>query len=291
MNNKLKINFNKKKLKNWKFWFKFFFAWFIFSILIYCYIDGIRNIELIKEADKTKTWVTITNGKTIIDYAGYTDWTISFFTFQSNLLIAIWFLFGAIYHNQKNKIWILKPYTSIALTVYITLTCLVANLYLLPLGLISNNITNNDNSGTISGSILKQILIQETLHFLIPLVTIVYLCLFYEFEKKELKDYQDLFTKKTISISLYPMLYSIYALLRGELLYRSNKPYSVQYPYFFFYIHQNGGKNYHNPYPLKGINIDGISWFFITLVIFFIIILAFSILYLFALKKRAQKYK
>lgn len=125
----------------------------------------------------------------------------SYFTILTNLLVAVYFTIKAV-GNSSNKIPLKQqPGTLTAVTVYITVVGLVYQLVL---------------RQTWSPTGLQKI-VDELLHSVIPVIVILY---WYFYEKKSLVKF-----KQIPQWLLYPLLYLIYILIRGN--------FSDFYPYPF----------------------------------------------------------
>lgn len=262
-------------LKDWKFWFKLLFGLSILGCLIWQYTTGMLGID--KPNSKGEyLWAfqNITNdGNTTInyDYSGFTVYFFSFFTIQSNLLVAIWFLAAAFTHSNEGKNFFTRHYFSIGVATYISITSLIFNFVLLPPAISQNQVSGWGATGWIQN---------EWLHTFGPIALVLYVVLF--LNKDEILDNKTFWKLKNWKYILYPLCYGVYILIRGELRYRSGKMAATQYPYFFLEIHKNGGDA---GYPIKGLPIPGWVWFIIVVIIIAAISLGFATLYNFAANK------
>ncbi len=134
----------------------------------------------------------------------------SFFTIQSNILVAICFTFLWLKPKSKLGILFLNVKNVTAITLYITIVGLVYNVILrflwAPLGL--------------------QKIVDEVLHLVIPILVLVYWFLFVD---KKLLVFKNIF-----SWLIFPFLYLVYTLIRGHFF--------QFYPYPFVDVIQLGYK-------------------------------------------------
>jgi hypothetical protein len=134
----------------------------------------------------------------------------SFFTIQSNILVAICFTFLWLKPNSKLGIFFSNPKNNSAITLYITIVGLVYNAILrflwAPLGL--------------------QKIVDEVLHLVIPILVLVYWFLFVD---KKLLVFKNIFPWL-----IFPFLYLVYTLIRGHFF--------QFYPYPFVDVIQLGYK-------------------------------------------------
>ena len=125
----------------------------------------------------------------------------SYFTILTNLLVAICFTY--LYFNKESRIktWFSKAKTLKAINVYILVVGLIYNLVLRPL---------REAKGL-------EILADELLHAVVPLLFIIFWVFFVEKSRLKWKD--------AFAWLIYPFVYLIYSLIRGAII--------KQYPYFF----------------------------------------------------------
>ena len=125
----------------------------------------------------------------------------SYFTILTNLLVAICFTY--LYFNKESKIntWFSNPKTLTAINVYILVVGLIYNLVLRRL---------REAKGL-------EILADELLHAVVPLLFMIFWIFFVE--KSRLK------WKNAFAWLIYPFVYLVYSLIRGAII--------KQYPYFF----------------------------------------------------------
>lgn len=128
----------------------------------------------------------------------------SFFTILTNLLVAIYFTLVTLKSKSSSLSVLHKPGTLTAITTYITIVGLVYQIILRhlwqPKGL--------------------QIIVDELLHTLIPLIVIIY---WYLYENKSLVTYKNI--PKWL---IYPLIYLVCILIRGK--------FSNFYPYPFINV-------------------------------------------------------
>lgn len=124
----------------------------------------------------------------------------SFFTILTNTIVAIYFTSLLIAENRRPKL-IDRPGTLTAITVYITVVCLIYQIVL-------RHIWNPQG---------LQMIVDELLHTIIPLLVII---VWYLYEIKAEIQYRQIF-----AWLIYPLVYMIYIFARGY--------YSKFYPYPF----------------------------------------------------------
>ena len=118
---------------------------------------------------------------------------LSFFTILTNLLVTLSLSILVISPNSRLGIFFSKPSTITLIAVYITIVGLVYNLVLRPL-------TNPEGLDQIA---------DELLHLVIPVLFFLYWLM--------IVSKGSLNWKYLISGSIYPLVYSIYTLIRGTL--------------------------------------------------------------------------
>jgi hypothetical protein len=298
---KLKTHF-KAYYTDWRFWYKVFFAVWSSCMVLYSILYGWIHIDetmlQTKDAagkvasEKPLYGVYDETGALIgYNYWEYFIYTFTFFTCQSNILVMIWFITAAIFHTKEGETGILKANFSIAVAVYITMTCLIAMVYMLPLALIVASISDGASAAAnpMGGTgVVDQanggmaIFMQLSLHLFIPIGTVIYVTLF--LRKAKIMTTKQYMQQMWWRIALYPICYSVMVLISGSLLNAAGAPYILQYPYFFFYVWQNGQPQPAgiSRWPLDGIPIPGYAWTIISLIIMFSIVLGFSVCYNYA---------
>ncbi|QHX36732.1 Pr6Pr family membrane protein [Spiroplasma sp. BIUS-1] len=258
----------ESKLRDWRFWYKL-----LAGILVLIGITMNLSVELISLSDSTpedlrwSVWhTTYGSGETGIDYAGYLGNFFSYFTIQTNILVAIWFFAAAFSHKQEGLNFITKSKISYAVATYITITCLIYNFLLLPTTLSMSKTGMDALTWTH----------QQILHTVVPILMVLYVCFFI---KRDKTPTTKVFIKNNWWIyMIYPLLYGVFALIRGEMRYISDKPVSTQYPYFFLNIHLNG-KYGPDDYPIPGLSIPGWAWFLIAMSLVTFIAIGFSAIF------------
>lgn len=130
----------------------------------------------------------------------------SYFTILTNLIVAVYFTFQIFNRNPDKKSGILT-----AITVYILIVGLIYQIIL--------RSTWNPTG--------MQKLVDELLHTIIPVLVVIY---WYLFENKTSLNYRHI-----LKWSIYPLLYLIYILIRGN--------FSGFYPYPFINVSEIGFTN------------------------------------------------
>lgn len=148
----------------------------------------------------------------------------SFFTTQSNYLVAIYFATFLYYLHFKRTMPIFQ--VRLAVTVYITITMIV-----FWVGLF-NQVQHIDQY-TIYNWISTM-----TLHLLMPIIMIASFVITSGKEKVAIKKWHHNYLWL---ITIYPAVYSIVILIRGHFRSLDGKPSDTWYPYFFFNIQQDYG--------------------------------------------------
>lgn len=148
----------------------------------------------------------------------------SFFTTQSNYLVAIYFAMFMYYSHFKKTLPIFQ--VRLAVTVYITITMIV-----FWLGIFTQ--AQDINQYTIYKWINTMIL-----HTVMPIIMIANFVLTSGKEEIIIKKWHHNYLWL---IALYPAVYSIVVLIRGHLRFLDQKPSETWYPYFFFNINQPYG--------------------------------------------------
>ncbi len=151
-------------------------------------------------------YINITSG--VANIAELVIRYFSFFTILTNLLVAICCTNIVFAPQKKSGIFFLKPQTLTAITVYILIVGIIYNIILRflwqPVGL--------------------QKIVDELLHSVIPVLFLLYW--WFAVNKRDLK------WKQIISWLIYPLVYLIYILIRGN--------FSGFYPYPFVNVKQLG---------------------------------------------------
>ncbi|MBD1394498.1 Pr6Pr family membrane protein [Mucilaginibacter glaciei] len=174
----------------------------------------------------------LANGRTL---AGSLVEFFSFFTIQSNLLVAISLFITSVTPIRKNQFFN-QPSVVTAITVYISIVSLVYNLLL-------SQLANYKGMAKLG---------DELVHLIVPVLVIVY------WLTAVLKD--KITWKDTIRWLWYPAAYLVYIFIRGAL--------SGFYPYFFLDAAKFG-------YPKVLVNIVVLMLVFFCFSIFYVAIARF----------------
>lgn len=210
-------------LKDWKFYFKLLFGLYITAVLLYDYLSPLFNgitVPISQQTDPaTSNWRWFIN-----DYGDYSFNFLSFFTTQSNILVALWMIFGAVFWQKegKNTSRILNVYTSLAITTYISITGVVYNAILLPV-----NVPTGAN----------QWFIEMSLHTLSPILMLVYFLFFMKKENELLLKTKEFIKTKIWFFFIYPIIWITVMMIRGEFRHHAHKAWPYQY--FFMDVHQS----------------------------------------------------
>lgn len=253
----------KDYLKDWRFYFKLFFGLFFLAVLLYHWLNPIINGIYLTDEQKAeaRNWEWF-----IQDKGDYTLNFLSYFTIQTNIMVALWLILSALFHDQEGKQtskWF-NNYMALAVTTYITITFVVFNTMLLPR--LLNRV----------GFFFWFTLIIE--HILVPIVMIVYYLFFMKKEKTTVLATKAYLNKYLIVYYFYPLFWLIIMLIRGEFRYHAGK--AIPYQYFFINVHSA-------TYGLPG-------WLWLIIAMFIVGILIFGISTLFnlvAYKSQGQQTK
>lgn len=252
----------KSYLTDWKFYFKLLFGLFLTSVLLYNWLSPLINGITVTDDDK----VGAPNWEWFIqDKGDYTLNFLSYFTIQTNIFVALWFVLSAIFHNQEGKKtskWF-GPYMALGVTTFITITGVIYNTMLLP--------TQIDRTGFYFWftSCVE--------HMVTPIVMIVYFLAFMNKEKGSVLPTKEFLTKKLWMFYLYPVIWVLVMLIRGEFRYQAGKVYAYQY--FFINIHK------------ESYGLAGWAWLIIAVVLIFLIVLGVTFLYNWIIFKQQGKTK
>lgn len=198
---------------------------------------------------------------------------LSFFTYQSNFIIGIWFLIAAIYHKQKNRL-IDNANVLLAVTAYISITCFVYVVILFPGFFISKTEFE-----------LEDIITGPYFHILTPLLLIVYSIIYC---KKLPFHHQQYYPKQLLFYFIYPWVYCIYLVLRVVIFMNvsalKDVPFSIVYPYLPITKSARVVRD-----EILGGNLDNLFF----LIIFFLVVqclfVIFNFLYFIIFKKIAKR--
>lgn len=196
----------------------------------------------------------------------------SFFTFQSNFIIGIWFLVAAIYHQQKNRLLDNQKLT-IAVTAYISVTCFIYTTILFPGLFISHQSIKTED--LVTGPYF---------HLLNPILMIVYSLTHVQSFKITAKSY---YSKGFWLYLIYPLLYILFLLFRIVLYLNvpslKNVPFYIVYPYFVVLNPNQDISTITMPSTTDFIFIG------VFLLIAVLLFSAFNAIYFFSFKKLGQK--
>lgn len=241
----IKMELKNKIYREWKFWYKLICGIVLILTIIFAgWLNGILDMDYIINATKIKDKVAqkganfssafltgealdtaINNYKK--DWGDYSLNFFAFFTVQSNLAIAIWFLYAAIAHKKEGKTKLLGNTTVLLLATYIGITAIVYNTMILPFSDVKDAVRWFFNIIT---------------HMLMPVLYIIYVIFFFHREEK-LVDTK-LFVKKQLPLFyIYPAVWSVITVIRGIFRHKASKLF--QFPYFFIDF-------YHDHYGIKG---------------------------------------
>ncbi|MBE4704163.1 Pr6Pr family membrane protein [Spiroplasma platyhelix] len=152
----------------------------------------------------------------------------SFFTTQTNYLVVI-YLFFTLLAERLDKKFKVNFHLLLAITVYITVT-----MFVFWTGLIGDILeAGTQNYWSQAYAWIKTIV----LHFIIPVIMIVYFVLISGKNQISYKTYYKLYIWL---ILVYPVLYLTAVMIRGDLRYQQGYRGSSCFPYFFLNYHQNG---------------------------------------------------
>ncbi|MBE4704087.1 Pr6Pr family membrane protein [Spiroplasma platyhelix] len=252
----------KSYLTDWKFYFKLIFSLFFIATLLYNWLNPLINGITVSDAEKeiAPNWEWF-----IQDKGDYTLNFFSYFTIQTNIFVALWFLLSAIFHSQEGKKtskWF-GPYMALGVTTFITITGLIYNTMLLPTQI---NITGFSFWFT---SVVE--------HMIVPIVMIVYFLAFMNKEKGSVLETKKFLKEKLVIFYVYPIVWLVTMLIRGEFRYNAGKAFAYQY--FFINIHT------------KSYGLAGWAWLIIALVLIGLIVLGFTTLYNWIIYKQQGKNK
>ncbi|QHX35776.1 hypothetical protein STIUS_v1c02210 [Spiroplasma sp. TIUS-1] len=259
-----KSNVNKF-IKDWKFWFKLATMILIFVAIIWDLVVNISN--------PAKEWIyeykpENNEGEPTIIYnsTGAALSYLSFFTVQSNLLVAFWLMISLIKQEGDHKLLTTK--VSIFVATYITITMLIFNLVLLPELCISEPKTSDIHPSNWKGTTWFK---QMTLHLVGPLLFIFYILFFMKTD--EAKGTKEFLKNDSLKVMYYPIVYGIYILIRAEIRIAMGMPTTgtSTYPYFFMNLRE--------------------SWYFFIMIVFILIglCIGLSTLYNLIISKRINQ--
>ncbi|MBE4704406.1 hypothetical protein [Spiroplasma platyhelix] len=196
----------------------------------------------------------------------------SFFTFQSNFIVGVWFLVAAIYHKQKNHLLDNQKLT-LAVTSYISVTCFVYVVILFPGFFISHQTLTTEE--WITGPYF---------HLLNPALMIAYSLTHVQAIKLSAKSY---YSKYFFFYLIYPLLYILYLIFR-IVLYRNvailkDVPFYIVYPYFVVLNPDQDIAKVTVP------ETNDLIFIGVFLLVALILFAGFNLIYFFSFKKMTQR--
>ncbi|WP_381414951.1 hypothetical protein NPX79_02935 [Spiroplasma endosymbiont of Anurida maritima] len=279
---------NKKEKFNLdlRFLVKLFGFLIPFIATVMLYINGLLDLKNIKELgpDTVGGWNTTpeTWNAYSRDLGDFSFNFFSYFTIITNMFVMFWFLIsmigwkneGLCNHNKKCyaiSCRILGFNSTTFVTTYITITMIIYMLMLLPL---------EPPVGAINwaGSMMH--------HLVTPIIMIIYYVCFYIKPKFlaskniEVKSTKEFFKKDIFLVIIFPILWGVIMMVRGEFRHYSQKPF--QYQYFFMYIRRSGAD--------MPANLPGWAWFIIAFSAVVAIIVAGTAVYITLTNKGLKKY-
>lgn len=237
--------------KDWRFYFKLGFGLLFTITLLYGWLSPIINGITVSDSQKKDainwSWFVQDKGDFSLNY-------LSFFTIQTNILVALWFVFGTIFHNREGKSdsrWFGHCMT-LGITTFITITGIIFNTMLLPA-------MYKDIHGFYGWftNVIE--------HMVCPLVAIIYFVFFMNRNKTAILATKPFWKKYLWRYYVYPIIWAIIMLIRGEFRYNAGKAWDYQY--FFLNVHKTS------------FGIPGVIWLLIVIVFISIIIFAVSTLF------------
>jgi len=252
----------RHQLTNWKWWYKIIGFLLALGGLVTLLVSGILNIhrEFDLEGINLRWEIYDRDGNRFWDYDSSTLMYFSYFTTQTNILVMIWFLIAVIKPQQEGKGRLLSYTGTLLIATYISITSIVWLTILLP-GMIVSKIQRPSYEWPAS----------VLLHLIVPVMFVLYFTLW-------MNQTKELTTKRWVKISwviiLYPVIYGVLMLIRGEVRLASGYSSITSYPYFFLEVHETF------------MDIPGYAWFFIALGVVLAVAFGFSTLYALAIEKR-----
>jgi len=252
----------KQQLTNWKWWYKLIGFLLALGGLVTLLVSGLVNIhrEFDLEGINLRWEIYDREGNRFWDYDSSTLMYFSYFTTQTNILVMIWFFIAVMKPHQEGKGRLLSYTGTLLIATYISITSIVWLTILLP-GMIVSKIQRPSYEWPAS----------VLLHLIVPVMFVLYFTLWMNQTKK-------LATKRWVKLSwviiLYPVIYGVLMLIRGETRLASGYSSITSYPYFFLEIHETF------------MDVPGYAWFFIALTVVLAVAFGFSTLYAWAIEKR-----
>lgn len=243
--------------------------WFYYKLIMGLLIVG-ALISVYLTRMITHTWLR--NVKYPFSPVLFQGQFLSFFTYQSNFAVGIWFLISSRYHNQSNQTCN-KQNIRLALTCYITVTCVTWVFFLLPGSIISGKTLNP-----------VWLIISFFFHIITPLSMIIYTFCHIEPLNTSIKEY---YRKSFFLYWIYPWGYTLFLIFRIALF--ANDPTLRTMPFEIIFPYAPAFKD------LYGFG-DWFDYFFITffviialLVIVHILFVVINLLYLKIISKVINK--
>ncbi|MDQ7983087.1 MAG: hypothetical protein REH79_02570 [Spiroplasma sp.] len=244
--------------------------WFYYkvitTVLILSAVLGVYLYHMI-----TRTWVRASDYP--FNYWLFQGNFFSYFTYQSNIIVGVWFLIAAIYHNKPNKI-IDNQNVRLAITCYISVTCFIFLIVLMPgLFFFEDSISFFEIFGLLFFHVFSPILmIVYTLTHVVPM------------KMKASQYYQ----KSFWLYLLYPVGYTLFLVIRlivySNISTLKNVPLVLVYPYLPILPTEDIGTIITNSHLIVFL----MTVFFVVVYIAFI---AFNFIYFFSIKKIAGNQK
>lgn len=196
-----------------------------------------------------KEWVPASSQQPFL-YGDFTLQYLSFFTTQSNIIVALWFLVAIIKDKKEEENLFTAQLGKIFVTSYITITMLVWAGILLPAAIKDMSVT-----GWIFGL---------GLHIVVPILMISYAIWTLGLRTISFAKY----FKKAFWVYLsYPLLYLFYVSIRGVMRWNDNKQ-ELSFPYPFL--------NFYTTY----LGMNGVIAFFLFIGIILVLFVLLNLLYI-----------
>lgn len=217
------------------FFYKFFAAIVAWTSLLFAFLYHLLNKTYTRDIE------------TPFEYGLFIEHFISFFTHQTNFLVALWFTLAIFFHKKQahKKYWFLKFNTIINITTYISVTALTYLLFIYPLAF--KNLT------------LPKHLIGLLLHLVVPSLMVFYTLNYIGKNYVKTKDY---WTNKNIIMLIYPISYCVFTLVRFFIYYALNLNLELGFPYL--------PKNFFPPFPKNEIGNELAFAFFWSIILTYI---------------------
>jgi len=253
--------FFQRNLRDWKYWYKLFAFILATTFLLFSLIMGFIEIgsDLGPAPDHLPKW-NLENGW---DYESKLLMYFSYFTNQTNWLVAFWLLWALIFPKKEGQGKLLSFTGSILVATYISITGIIWLGVLFPASLVSGNARPwYDWMSSV------------VLHVIIPVMFVLYVTLWMKkvFAIGPLK-----WLKRSWITMIYPAIYGVIMLIRGEIRLASGHSSASSYPYFFLEIHATS------------FGISGVAWFFIAIFLIMGIAIGFSTVYAWVINNRYLK--